>query len=385
MEIQPPPKKRQRVMTSTEDSSGIDALNGLEDVDENLLDLIDEAPDIKTLDINDLRLLIGRFQKCISKNEEMRAKHIDDPTQFMSSEIELNSVIQELTQQLPTIPHLYNDFVLMKGVSYIIRLLFHENLDITVSVIGFLREMSEADSYQESESAISFIIEFLKHNGVKILLENLHRLNDPNVNVPKKKKNKKKKKSRFKSKDGTNDDNDEEKEKEVAKSTEDDYDSIYAILAIIENICDLDIDGTFRIEMVKQCKLFKILLNMIRQRQEYGKEFSELTLYCSELICILLQAMDNSIIYPRFVEIKGNDKILHLLKSKYCSKDARLSEEKEFVSNLLDALSFSLVSVVNQNQFCQSPVAMKNLLELIRSKLYVKQGALKALSYAVTS
>ena len=197
-----PPKKRQRLMESSNHNGHAETDGTLDDIDESILDLIDEAPEIKTLDSNELRSLVGRFQKCISKNEEMRGKYGDDPTKFMESEIELDSIINEITQQLPTLPHLYKDFVLMKGVSYIIKLLFHENLDITISIIGFLREMTEPDSYQESKNAIIFINEFIKYNGCKILLENLQRLNDPNVIQPKKQKKDKqdKKKSRFKSK-----------------------------------------------------------------------------------------------------------------------------------------------------------------------------------------
>ena len=85
--------------------------------------------------------------------------------------IALNDVLHEL----------YRDFVLMKGVDHLLTLLQHQNIDIVSKVIGFIGELCEADNYIESDNAIIFIIKFIKLNGVQILLENLKRLNDPNI------------------------------------------------------------------------------------------------------------------------------------------------------------------------------------------------------------
>ena len=165
---------------------------------------------------------------------------------------------------------------------------------------------------------------------------------------------------------------------------EDDSQTIFAILSILENISEIDMD--FCIEVVKQCKLFKILLSTMRKKQKFGKQFDEIQLYLSELLCIYLQPMDDDIsIYQRFAAIRGCAKILDLLNMKYMKDDPVLSEEKEYVSNLMDALSSALASTVNQDKFNESDDAMKLLINLVKQKNYLKQGCLQALSFAVTN
>merc|ERR1712130_505521 len=109
----------------------------------------------------------------------------------------------------------------------------------------------------------------------------------------------------------------------------------------------------------------------MRKKQEYGKSFDEIQLYLSELLCIYLQPLSLNI-YQRFAAIKGCDKILDLLQSKYLKNDPVLSEEKEYVSNLLDAMSASLASTINQNKLNESPSAIKLLLMLIKQKNFLK-------------
>ena len=157
----------------------------------------------------------------------------------------------------------------------------------------------------------------------------------------------------------------------------------------MENISE--IDTFFCGEIIKQCKLFKVLLNGMRKKQEYGIKFDEIQLYMSEILCIYLQPMDDDdneegmAVYDSFASIKGVDKILDLLQSKYLKKDPTLSEEGEYVSNLMDSLCAALASTVNQNKFHESPSAFNILLTLIKSKRYTKMGCLRALSFAVTN
>merc|ERR1712228_72808 len=164
---------------------------------------------------------------------------------------------------------------------------------------------------------------------------------------------------------------------------EDDQLTIFAILSILENISE--IDTFFCAEIVKQCKLFKILLNGMRKKQEYGIKFDEIQLYMSEILCIYLQVDDDDLtVYERFASIKGCDKILDLLQNGYCKKDPTLSEEGEYVANLMDSLCAALASTANQNKFNESPSAFKILLALIKEKNYTRMGCLRALSFAVT-
>ena len=152
-------------------------------VDMDLLDLIDDAEEIEELTANSLRSLMIELNTAITKNEQQRSKYNDNPLKFRDSEVALNDIIQELALKLPENPTLFQHFVAMKGVDYLLKLLVHENLDIASSLIGFIKELTESDNYLENESAVVFIVAFIKKNGIKTLLSNLKRLNDANIRL----------------------------------------------------------------------------------------------------------------------------------------------------------------------------------------------------------
>jgi len=317
------------------------------------------------LDANSLRSIMKQLSECMVKNQQQRSKFGHLPLKFKDSEVALNDVVQELAMKLPESPHLFRDFVSMKGVDYVLQLLMHENIDIVSTIIVFIKELSEADNYDESETAIIFVVRFIEQKGVDLLLQNLKRLHDGNMKSP------------SSSKDGDD-------EHGTVGEEEDDSQTIFAILSILENLSEIDID--FCIDIVGQCKFFKILLHFMRKKQELSVQFDEIQLYLSELLCIYLQPMDDDVsIYQQFSATKGCDKVLSLLESGYSTKDPTLSEEKEYVCNLLDALTAALASTANQDQFHQSPTAMTTLLSLIKSRRFVKFQAIQALSFAVTN
>lgn len=55
-----------------------------------------EAEEPAPLDEAAVRRLIANFEKKAAVNAEMRVKHVQEPTKFMNSEIELNTSIQVL-------------------------------------------------------------------------------------------------------------------------------------------------------------------------------------------------------------------------------------------------------------------------------------------------
>ena len=151
--------------------------------DLDLLDLVDDAEEIEALDSNSLRTIMKQLHDCIVRNQQQRSKFGHLPLKFKDSEVALNDVVQELAMKLPESPHLYRDFVLMKGVDYILQLLMHENIDIVSTMIVFIKELSEADNYDESETAIIFVVRFIQQKGVDLLLQNLKRLHDGNMKL----------------------------------------------------------------------------------------------------------------------------------------------------------------------------------------------------------
>ena len=177
------PSKRQKISHSNNHTNGNSNNHNHNHNDLDLLDLIDDAEEIEELDVNTLRSLMKSLNETIIKNQQQRSKFGNRPIKFKDSEIALNDVVQELAMKLPESPHLYRDFVLMKGIDHLLTLLMHENIDIVSTIIGFIKELSEADNYIESQTAIIFIIQFIKQNGVQILLQNLKRLHDANMQL----------------------------------------------------------------------------------------------------------------------------------------------------------------------------------------------------------
>eukprot|EP00484_Ammonia_sp_Unknown_P019967 CAMPEP_0197027484 /NCGR_PEP_ID=MMETSP1384-20130603/7376_1 /TAXON_ID=29189 /ORGANISM="Ammonia sp." /LENGTH=592 /DNA_ID=CAMNT_0042456335 /DNA_START=20 /DNA_END=1798 /DNA_ORIENTATION=+ len=329
-----------------------------------LMELLDDAEELEALNLNTLRAMMKSLKDAIVENQKQRSKFSESPLKFKDSEIALNDVIQDMALKLPESPDLYREFVNMNGVDYLLTLLQHENIDIVSTVIGLIKELSEADNYLECESAIVLMLQFIQQHGIQLLVQNLSRLHDPNIEPPSQEK--------------------EEEEKE------DDSETIFAVLSTLENLSEIDMD--FCVEVVKQCKLFKILLNMMRKKQQFASTVDEIQLYLSELLCIYLQPLDHdddeiSVIYKQFAEVRGCEKLVDLLQSKYMKiEEERVlsSEEKEYVSNLMDALSSALASTLNQDKFYESNSALKKLLSLIKEKNFLKQGCLQALSFAVT-
>lgn len=292
------------------------------------------------------------LHECLLTNKKQRSKFATDASKFVQSELALFNALQQLCLQLPSNPHLFSEFVSNNGIANVLDLLQHENIDIVAVVIGFMVEMTEADNYAlldtnaDNNNAIALPLKFIAENGVGILLENnIKRLNDPNIKKP-----------AFAVNSNSNVDGKEE--------LEDDSQTIFAILNILENLSEIDTD--FCAEIISKCKFFRILLSMMRKKQEFGEKLDEIQLYCSEIISIYLQAMDEETIFARFAEIRGVDKLLDLLMDKYLKQDPMFSEEREYVSNLLDSLMTSLVSVQNQRQMEKSSTAWPNLLSLIK-------------------
>ena len=158
------PSKRQKILYDNNHNHNHNGNHNNND-ELNILDLVDDAEEIEELDANSLRSLMKSLHENIVKNQQQRSKFSNLPIKFRESEIALNDVVQELAMKLPESPQLYRDFVLMKGVDHLLNLLMHENIDIVSTIIGFIKELTEADNYIESETAIIFIIQFIKQNG----------------------------------------------------------------------------------------------------------------------------------------------------------------------------------------------------------------------------
>ena len=97
-----------------------------------------------------IKKLALNFEKRISKNAEMRAKHDGNPQKYMASEADLDAEIKRLSV-LSEKPELYSEFVKLGCVASLVSLLSHENTDIAIDAIEIIYELTDEDVEAEQE------------------------------------------------------------------------------------------------------------------------------------------------------------------------------------------------------------------------------------------
>ncbi len=78
----------------------------------------------------------------------------------MESELELNDTIQEM-HVISTRPELYSILIETNCIQYLLGLLNHENIDISVAVISLLQELTDFESAAESLDEFQLLINSL--------------------------------------------------------------------------------------------------------------------------------------------------------------------------------------------------------------------------------
>ena len=153
------------------------------------------------MDQTKLKRLSLAFEKRVTKNQELRIKFPDEPTKFLSSEVELHDSIQGkdsinitftsiildhprggvdkacLTVTIPsdlrtlaTAPDLYPAFVDLQCVPSLLGLLSHENADISIAVVDLLQELTDIDTLNESEEGKIQHIHTLNERDCKMFI-----------------------------------------------------------------------------------------------------------------------------------------------------------------------------------------------------------------------
>lgn len=100
-----------------------------------------------TLTPTGIRQACTHLTKCLTQNEMDRAKHPDDPTQFMESEVLLHSAIEGMKDVAAAV-HLYPTLLSANNgevVTNLVGLLGHENGDVAASVLSVLGEWTDPD------------------------------------------------------------------------------------------------------------------------------------------------------------------------------------------------------------------------------------------------
>ncbi|KAJ3114576.1 hypothetical protein HDU96_001946 [Phlyctochytrium bullatum] len=158
--------------------------DGLSDHQRTILEIVDsgeEKPAI--INLPTLKKMVLKFEKAMSKNQELRMKHPDDPMKFIDSEADLDDEINALAK-ISAAPNLYPQLVELGVVSSIMSLLSHENTDIAISAINLIRELTDEDIIgdegdESDEDGMKALVKaFIDEQLLELLSQNLERFNE---------------------------------------------------------------------------------------------------------------------------------------------------------------------------------------------------------------
>ncbi|KAL1921927.1 uncharacterized protein VTP21DRAFT_10569 [Calcarisporiella thermophila] len=312
--------------------------SGLTEEQERILSLLDAADEEEPegLDLPSIKKMILKFEKAITKNQELRAKYPDDPTRFMESEADLDVEIKRL-MVLTQVPEFYPEVVRLGTIATLTSLLSHENTDISIDAVEVLHELTDEDVIEEeNEEAMKVLVRALvENNGLELLAQNISRLDENETT---------------------------------------DYQGVFNTLGIFENLTS--IDPSISELVVTQTELLRWLLQRVQKRQ-----FDSNRQYASEILAILLQNSRKNRL--KFGELGGVDALLMAI-NQYKRKDPKDADETEMMENLFDALCSALGEPEIKDKFLDGE-GIELMLILMREKNMSKMRAIKVLNYATST
>ncbi|EDV29036.1 Beta-catenin-like protein 1 [Trichoplax sp. H2] len=304
---------------------------------DKILAMLDDEPETESLDSHSLKKLILSFEKKVSKNQEMRIKHPDDPKKFMESEIELYEEIQKLNV-IATAPELYPQLVELNTIKSFVDLLTHDNSDISIAIVDLLQEMTDVDSLHEShEGAVALIDVLVENQIVTLLIQNIERLND---------------------------------------SIREEADGVHNTLAIIENLTEFKPE--LSTEAANQGLMQWILRSLVAKRNTYDANKA----YSCEILAVLLQGHEGN--RTLLGELEGIDTLLQIL-SVYHKRDPTTADEIEMLENLFDCLCSSLMQCPGNCERFLRGEGLQLMILMLRSKKLSSKGAIKTLTYVLSN
>lgn len=245
--------------------------------------------------------MLVTFEKKINQNQKLRIKYADEPSKFMESEFELNQEIQNL-HVVAAYPSLYPIILSNNSLTSILGMITHENTDISIMTVSLLQEMIDADSLEEArDEMIAFIESFIALNGLELITQNLHRLNE--------------------------------------FSSSEDAQGVYNTLAILDSL--VEIDSNHAVAVVTKTNILSFLVKRIT-----NKEHDANKVYASEVLSILTQHAPNEVKQLILADESLLDNVLQSI-AQYRKKDVvGKTEEQELVENIFLALNTLLTTYV---------------------------------------
>ena len=331
---------------------------GLNDEQKQILEIMNrstsDGAEESRDEVADTRKMLLQLERAISKNQEMRLKHADDPSRFIESEADLDAALRELVLLTTTVPALYPEFIKHGTAASVVGLLAHENVDIAAAAITVLEELTDDDvldttSDEKSAAVMQQLVDTLCASQVlELLVSNLSRLHDV---LPA----------------------DETDVKALAHYASD-MEAVYHTLSVLENLVSLR--PALAASLGPTTSLVPWLLRRILQPGRFDQNKA----YAGELLSILLQdTMSNR---ETLGEKDGVDVLLQVM-ARYRAADPSDAEEVEFVENIMDAMCLALLAPGNRQRFLDAE-GVELMIRLLKAKRHARAGALKVLDHALS-
>ncbi|KAJ4390454.1 hypothetical protein N0V85_007203 [Neurospora sp. IMI 360204] len=323
---------------------------GITTQEKEILDFMDSntaapADDLLTTDKIDLSWLKKtalNFEKRITRNAELRARHEDDPSKFIDSEADLDASIKALSI-LSEHPDLYADFARLGCVSSLVSLLAHENTDIAIDAVEIINELTDEDVAASDEQFSSLTDALLEADLLGLLVSNFSRLDEQH---------------------------------------EADRTGVYHALSIIENLCSRRETAD---QIGKHTELLEWLLS--RAKKSEAPTVSQNKQYAAEILAILVQSSPANRRRLASDELNAVDTLLTLIAPYRRRDPERGSFEEEYMENLFECLTCLVDEQLGKTKFVEAEGVELCLLILsssdVKGKLS-KPACLRLLDHAAS-
>jgi len=341
---------------------------GISAAEAEVLDYVDAVADAgpaapAKIDAAWVRKTALAFEKRISRNAQLRARHEADPPRFMESEADLDAEIKGLAL-LAEHPECYAEFAGLGCAASLVGLLAHDNTDIAIAAVEVVGELTEdevgvgggdVDDFDEEADEDEdedddddrdksrdkngwdvLVAAMLDADLLGLLVSNLERL-------------------------------DEEDEA--------DRNGVYHALSVVENLCSRKAVAE---QIAKQTSL---LVWLIQRAQKKESPVSQNKQYAVELLAILVQSSNKN--RKKLAGMDVADTLLQLA-AVYRKRDPQDNEETEYMTNIFGSLTSIVDGPEGKAKFVEAEGVELCLIILKEGEKLTKAAALRLLDHAVS-
>ncbi|KAK5662244.1 hypothetical protein OQA88_8149 [Cercophora sp. LCS_1] len=291
------------------------------------------APADEKIDLSWLKKTALGFEKRITRNAELRARHEDEPAKFIDSEADLDASIKALSI-LGEHPELYADFAKLGCVGSLVGLLAHENTDIAIDAVEIVSELTGEDVAATEEQWSALVDALLEADLLGLLVSNFGRL-------------------------------DERQEADRA--------GVYHALNVVENLCS-------RADTAEKVGEDEALLQWLLARAAKNERpVTQNKQYAAEILAILVQSSGAN--RRRLAGLNAVDEMLQLVAAYRKRDPEKGGDEEEYMENLFEALACITDEPVGKTKFVEAEGVELCLIMLKEGKLS-KSASLRLLDHA---